>query len=77
MRAGTGAGTAARHLAVYQLAHRVLPVDEQTALTGLFSSPGQVVGLFAPYLIGTFLVGLLVIGFALPHQPCQSAGTAA
>lgn len=53
-------------LAVYQLTQRIVPVNEQAALTGLFSSPGQIFSLLAPYLGGTFLVALLAVGL-----PCR------
>lgn len=55
-------------LLISKLAYQIVPVNEQTAITGVFSSPGHVLALIVPYLAGTFLVGLLAVGL-----PCRRA----
>jgi ABC-type antimicrobial peptide transport system permease subunit len=57
-------------LLVYKLASQNLPVNELAVLSELFSSPQHILLLVAPYLAGTFLVGLLAIAL-----PCQRAST--
>lgn len=61
-------GTLLGGLLVYKFAALLLPANVLAALAGLFSSPGQILALVAPYLAGTFLVGLLAIGL-----PCRRA----
>lgn len=46
-------------LLIYKLGLRILPTAELPVLNGVFSSPGHVLVLVAPYLGGTFLVALL------------------
>ncbi len=53
---------------IEKLAYQILPVDQQTAITGLFNGPEQVLALLAPYLGGTFLVSLLAVVL-----PCRRA----
>jgi ABC-type antimicrobial peptide transport system permease subunit len=48
-------------LAVFALAHQLLPVNEQVALAQTFASRSQLLALVAPYVSSALLVGLLVL----------------